>query len=61
MGTEPVYTAQAVADRYEVPLSTVYRWASDRTVTSLKVGKHLRFRESDLREFEAKAARPARA
>jgi excisionase family DNA binding protein len=61
MGTDPVHTPQEVAERYSVPLSTVYRWSSDGTVTSLKVGRHLRFRESDLREFEARAARPARS
>lgn len=60
MRSDPVHTPKDVAARYSVPLNTVYRWASDGTVTSLKIGRHLRFRESDLQEFERRSQKPTR-
>jgi len=58
--TEKVYTPQDVAARYSVPLNTVYRWSSDGTLGGLRVGRHLRFRDSDLLAFERAAEKPRR-
>lgn len=44
-----------LAQRYKVPIATVYRWNSESTgPRRLKVGKHVRYRLSDVQAWEAK-------
>jgi len=43
---------EQVAARYGVQRATVYAWTSQRRIPHMKIGKHLRFREEDLREWE---------
>ncbi|SFT96980.1 transcriptional regulator, AlpA family [Geodermatophilus amargosae] len=43
------------ARRVGVPLATVYRWQSQNTAPRrLKIGKHVRYRLSDVEAWEAK-------
>ena len=49
---EPLYTIDDVMKRYSVSKDTVYDWTCRRKISFIKVGKLLRFRESDLKDFE---------
>lgn len=50
-------SAQQLADRYDVPVATVHRWLHHRTAPrSLKIGRHRRFRLSDVIDWEAEQA-----
>lgn len=46
---EKLLSAQEVADALGVPLATLYTWRSRRQgPTSLRVGRHLRYRAADI-------------
>lgn len=50
-------STQQLADRYGLPVATVHRWLHHGTApTSLKIGRHRRFRLSDVQEWEAAKA-----
>lgn len=47
--TEPLLTPAEAARRVNVSLSAIYKWASDGTLPSFKVGeKSVRIKESDV-------------
>jgi excisionase family DNA binding protein len=49
---EQLMTPQDVADYLGIPLATLYRWRHHGTAPKAsKVGRHLRFRESDVAEW----------
>jgi len=60
---EELLTPEQLSDEAQVPVSTVYRWNYTRTgPTPLKLGKHVRYRRSDVNAWlEQKAADGARA
>jgi excisionase family DNA binding protein len=46
-------SVEQLAERYGVPIDTVYRWRFAGTAPkALKIGKHLRFRWADVLEWE---------
>ena len=50
-GLERLYTADQVAELLCLKKKTVYAWAEQGRIPCFKIGKALRFRESELREF----------
>lgn len=47
--SDPLLTVQQLAARLGVPVATVYAWNSrDLGPRRLRLGKHLRYRESDI-------------
>ena len=49
-----VSTPQAIADRYGVPLATVYRWrTTGYGPRGFRVGKFVRYRREDVLAWEA--------
>jgi excisionase family DNA binding protein len=47
-------TPQEVAEYFGVPLATLYQWRSRGVAPrGIRVGRHIRFRESDLDAFVA--------
>lgn len=45
-------TAQDLADRWQVPVSHIYRLARGEQVPVVKLGKYKRFRVGDVEAFE---------
>ena len=57
---EKLMTAQEVADLLQVPLRSLYDWRPDQRPPAARIGKHLRFRPSDVESWiENKMARAA--
>ena len=54
---EKLYTYSEVAKHLRVPDSTVRYWASTRMISTYKLGKHQRIKESDLKAFLEKGRR----
>lgn len=50
-GLERLYTAEQVAELFSLKRKTMYAWAEQGRIPCYKIGKALRFRESELREF----------
>ncbi len=50
-GLERLYTAEQVAELFSLKKKTIYGWAEQGRIPCYKIGKALRFRESELREF----------
>ena len=48
---ERLYTVDQVAELFSLKKKTIYTWAEKRRIPSYRIGKALRFRESELREF----------
>ena len=48
---ERLYTAEQVAELFSLKRKTMYAWAEQGRIPCYKIGKALRFRESELREF----------
>lgn len=48
---ERLYTAEQVAQLFSLKKKTIYGWAEQGRIPCYKIGKALRFRESELREF----------
>ena len=47
-------SVEALADRYDVPVQTVYAWLHKGTAPpSLKIGRYRRFRRTDVIAWEA--------
>ena len=42
---------EEVSDLLSIKPITVYAWAEQKKIKSLKIGRLLRFRESDIRDF----------
>ena len=52
MAEDRLLTLQEVASRLQVPVRTVYRWRySGDGPTGLRVGRHVRVRESELERW----------
>lgn len=50
---DKLYTCAEIADRYSVPMGTVWLWIRDKKFPAIKIGKGYRVAEDDLRKFEA--------
>lgn len=50
---ERCYTAQEVAERYNVKLITVWDWLRKKELPALKVGKSYAIRPEDIKAFES--------
>jgi excisionase family DNA binding protein len=50
--TTQLLTADQVAERWQIPKSTVYDLAHRGCVPSVRLGRHVRFRRKDLEAFE---------
>ncbi len=50
-GLERLYTTEQVAELFSLKKKTIYGWAEQGRIPCFKIGKALRFRESELREF----------
>lgn len=48
-----LYTCQAVADRYDVKVITVWDWIRSKKLPAIKIGKMYRISEDDLAKFES--------
>ncbi|MBT4189054.1 MAG: helix-turn-helix domain-containing protein [Gemmatimonadales bacterium] len=59
---EPLLTSGEVAEILQIPRATLYHWRYDRTGPPVvKVGRHLRYRKSDLEMWiEERVKRPLR-
>lgn len=54
MSEQQYLRPEDLAERYKVPLATVYRWNSEGTgPRRLKIGRHVRYRLSDCEAWEA--------
>lgn len=58
MPAEPLLTAAEIAPILRVTVPTIYRWADDGTIPSVKIGKTIRFRRSEIEALLAPAASP---
>jgi len=54
-------TPRDVAERLGLRIFTVYRWAYDRRIPTVKIGSLLRFREEDVVGLVNNGFRPARS
>ena len=45
---EEFLTAEDVSEKLKIKLSTIYYWVQVRAIPFFKVGRHVRFRASDL-------------
>jgi excisionase family DNA binding protein len=60
--TDRLLSAQEVADYLGVPLTTLYAWRSKNAAPrAMKVGRHLRFKRSDVEGWLNEQADPSRA
>ena len=44
-------TTEELATLLKIPKLTVYKWVSQRKIPYVKVGKHLRFKRSEIEEW----------
>ncbi len=58
-GTDRLLGVAEVAEILGVAVSTVYQWAYERRVRTVKLGRSLRFRQSDIEAFIKSCERPA--
>ncbi len=57
--TAPNLSPEALAERYGVPLETVYGWNKTRTGPRyMKIGRHVRYRLADVIAWENSRAIP---
>lgn len=56
---EQLLTAQQVADRLGIAHSTAYQWSSEMRLPTVKFGRSVRFRESEVEKFILNNERPA--
>jgi len=49
---EKLYTCAEIADRYSVPVGTVWRWIRRKMIPAINLGKEYRISEIDLKQFE---------
>jgi excisionase family DNA binding protein len=50
-------TNHDLADRYKVPLATIYKWRSNGYgPPASRLGRHVRYRRSDVRRWEEERA-----
>ena len=57
---EPLLTVQELADYLGVPVATIYGWRYRREgPPGFRVGRHLRFRWSDIEEWITRQRQPA--
>lgn len=57
---ERLWTISQLAEYLSVPVSTIHRWHYRGEIKALKIGRHLRFRESDIEDFLRRAERRSR-
>lgn len=50
-----LFTCEEVAERYSVKIITVWDWIRKGKLSAMKVGKHYRITEEDIKLFECKA------
>lgn len=54
---DPLWTVQDLAEYLNVPMQTIYDWRHKHCApTGIKIGRHLRFRESDVMAWLAAQA-----
>ncbi len=49
--SEPLLSAEEVAEYYGVGQATIYRWCREGRISCLKIGKHWRVRRVELVDF----------
>jgi excisionase family DNA binding protein len=47
-----LYTCKDVAERYGVQIETVWKWVRTGKIPFMRIGKLIRFYESDLKAYE---------
>ncbi len=53
--SERLVTPEELSEMLQIPLGTIYQWRARRTgPPAHKVGKHLRYRQSDVEDWLAK-------
>jgi excisionase family DNA binding protein len=57
--SDRLLTAQEFADRLGIKRSTAYQWAYERRLPTVKLGRALRFRESEVEKLIRRNERPA--
>jgi predicted DNA-binding transcriptional regulator AlpA len=54
---EVLFSPQDLADRYQVPIGTIYRWNYlGKGPRPIRVGKHCRYRQRDIEAWEDEQA-----
>ena len=56
---EQLLTAHEVAAVLRISPSTPYTWAARRRISAVKIGRALRFRQSDIAQLIEKGSRPS--
>jgi excisionase family DNA binding protein len=49
-----IYTLKEVADKIKIPIVTLRKYLKDGTLTGVKIGKHWRITEEQLKDFISK-------
>ncbi len=57
---EKLLTPQEIADLLGIQMSTIYSWTHEEFVPFIKLGRLIRFRESDVLEWLEKRTNPGR-
>ena len=47
-GIERLLTPKDISEKLQIRLSTIYHWVKMRKIPFLRIGKHIRFRSSDI-------------
>ena len=50
-----LFTCEEVAERYSVQVITVWDWIRKKKLSAMKIGKHYRVTEDDIKAFETNA------
>lgn len=49
---DKLYTCDEIAERYSVPIVTVWRWIREKKLPAMKIGKKYQVRQDDILMFE---------
>ncbi|WP_099204617.1 helix-turn-helix domain-containing protein [Scatolibacter rhodanostii] len=49
---DKLYTCDEIAERYSVPIVTVWRWIREKKLPAMKIGKKYQVRQDDILQFE---------
>lgn len=49
---DKLYTCDKIAERYNIPIESVWRWIRQKKLPAMKIGKKYQVREEDISQFE---------
>ena len=56
---DKLLTVEQAAERLALKPSTLYAWSYERRIPTIKLGRSLRFKESDIQKLIKRSERPA--